>query len=591
MDGLLKSTKQKEVEEEFSFKKLFVPFTTLKAIHWIIIIGLIVYFNGLFNGFVLDDIYQIVNNTYTHSFTNIVTFFTGSTFYNGGTTSLAGAYYKPLLTTYFAAIYTLFGANPFAFHFLQLVLHIVNACLVLLLFKKFFKLSLSFVLSLIFLVHPINSEAVFYIADAQDILFFFFGVIALYLITIAKSQKAFLFITIFLALSLLSKETGLLSIIISIIYAYLYKRKYFIPLLISSFAIFAGYLLLRVSAMGLYTKAASGAIDRHTLTERLINIPAMFLFYIKQFVFPLNLSVSYQWAYKQITVTTFYLPLLIDILFIALTISIAIILKRKNSMFFKSYLFFFCWFFSSILFHMQFFPLDATVAERWFYFPIVGLLGMIGVVLTVLPTKPQKAIIVILTVFLILLLGVRTFIRSFDWRNEFTLVSHDVMVSHNDYYLEDAVSIDLARQGRYKEAKAYIEQSVHDFPFYTNINTLGIIYTHEGNYTKAKEAYLQALRYGNFYFTYENLGGLTIVSGKPKENIALLTNILKKYPYDDKLWLYLAIVEYRQKNIDDAKTAISNAYQINPSDTNAYYLYKMTKKQPINVNINTTPGS
>ena len=95
----------------------------------------------------------------------------------------------------------------------------------------------------------------------------------------------------------------------------------------------------------------------------------------------------------------------------------------------------------------------------------------------------------------------------------------------------------------------------------------------------------------NFYLTYENLGGLTIVSGKPKENIALLTNILKKYPYDDKLWLYLAIVEYRQKNIDDAKTAISNAYQINPSDTNAYYLYKMTKKQPINVNINTTPGS
>jgi cytochrome c-type biogenesis protein CcmH/NrfG len=70
-----------------------------------------------------------------------------------------------------------------------------------------------------------------------------------------------------------------------------------------------------------------------------------------------------------------------------------------------------------------------------------------------------------------------------------------------------------------------------------------------------------------------------------------LTNTLKKYPYDDKLWLYLAIVEYRQKNTDDAKTAISNAYQINPNYTNAYYYYKINNNQPVNIKINTIPKS
>jgi len=47
---------------DFSFKNYFIPFTNFKAINWIIDIGLIVYINGLFNGFVIDDSLQIVNN-------------------------------------------------------------------------------------------------------------------------------------------------------------------------------------------------------------------------------------------------------------------------------------------------------------------------------------------------------------------------------------------------------------------------------------------------------------------------------------------------------------------------------------------------
>jgi len=62
-------------DSEFSFKNYFVPLTNAKAITWIVMIGIIVYANMLFNGFVWDDIGQIVTNGDIHSLSNIWSFF------------------------------------------------------------------------------------------------------------------------------------------------------------------------------------------------------------------------------------------------------------------------------------------------------------------------------------------------------------------------------------------------------------------------------------------------------------------------------------------------------------------------------------
>ena len=100
MDGLIiKTTEKKEVEEEFSFKKFFVPFTTLKAIHWIIIIGIIVYANALFNGFVWDDITYLIRNNQVHQ-VNLIAAFQHNFFNTQGQ-------YRPLSIIYFSIIYTM----------------------------------------------------------------------------------------------------------------------------------------------------------------------------------------------------------------------------------------------------------------------------------------------------------------------------------------------------------------------------------------------------------------------------------------------------------------------------------------------------
>ena len=192
-------------------ESLSVWLTPKKAIFILLGTGFLVYFNSLFNGFVFDDEYQVVNNELIRSLTNFPQFFRGSTFYFEGQSELQGTYYKPVMTTVYSVLYTLFGPRPLFFHFFQLLMHITNAILVFLSIKyllyqetnKNHTLS-SFLAALLFLIHPINQESVAFIADLQEILFFFFGIFAL-LLTI----KGFKILSIFplLFLSLLSKET------------------------------------------------------------------------------------------------------------------------------------------------------------------------------------------------------------------------------------------------------------------------------------------------------------------------------------------------------------------------------------------------
>ena len=354
---------QEQPEDDFSLTYFFSPLNTPKALFIIVTVGLIVFTNGLFNGFVADDGSQIIDNPVIHSISNIFSFFSGSTFYNGGVLN-RGVYYKPLLNTFFSFVYIVFGPVSFWFHFFQIGLHIANASILFLLLKRFFRLSLALFFSLVFLVHPINSEAVFYISASQEMLFFFFGMVALHILTKAQSQKQLLLATGFLLLSLLSKESGILFFGAALAYTAMFRRRYILPLLGYLSTAFVVYILLRIHAIGALTYPSNAPIGSLSLLQRLINTPAMFLVYLKTLFFPRDLSSSYQWAYTQIDLSNFLFPLLIDLSFIAIICSMASVLHKKHpKQYFKTYTFFAIWFFIGILLHLQIFPLDATASS------------------------------------------------------------------------------------------------------------------------------------------------------------------------------------------------------------------------------------
>ena len=132
-------------------------------------LGLTVYLNILRNTFVWDDKGFVYSAPFAHPLYTLSWIFEAQ----------GQAVFRPLLYLYLNGISIISQGSPIIIHLLQLSLHIINAVFVFLLFKKFFRESIAFFLALIFAVHPIQVEAVSYMAAGSNIVVFLLGILAI----------------------------------------------------------------------------------------------------------------------------------------------------------------------------------------------------------------------------------------------------------------------------------------------------------------------------------------------------------------------------------------------------------------------------
>jgi protein O-mannosyl-transferase len=570
-------------QEEFSFKNYFIPFTTTKAIHWIIIIGLIVYGNMLFNGFVIDDNGQILTNPLVHSLSSIFTIL-----FNQSSAQLSTNYFRPIPSIFYVFIYTFFQDTAFPYHLIQLLIHITNTVLIFLILKKFIKLNFSFFLSLIFLVHPINEETVVYIANLQDVLFMFFGLSAFYLLQLKSDKRKYFFCgIIFLLFSVLSKETGFLFILITFLYLYLFKDK---RLSIYSYCVTGIgiiYLILRLISRVPLEKDPLVPIMRMSFGERIINIPAIGFYYIKTLLFPQYLVALHSWIITKVQFNNFYVPLFLDILFIFLVIFIFLFVSKKSSEK-KIAILFFVWFVIGLLFHLQIFPIDMTVADHYFYFPFVGLLGLLGLFLQkLIVNEKYKKILLVFVAILIMLLSIRTIIRNTNWSNQQILIAHDIKIAHNDYLIEFTYGLDLLQENNYNAAFPYIIQSLKLYPqSWKAWLALGAIYYQKGDLKQAQESYQKSISIRNSSLAYEDLGLILLKNHTDlSKTVIFLRRATLLYPQSEKLWYYRLIVEYKLGNYDKALLSARSYYLLNGGTESQDIYTHILQNQKVNFNL------
>ncbi|MDO9027396.1 MAG: tetratricopeptide repeat protein [Candidatus Roizmanbacteria bacterium] len=480
----------------------------MKKILVIVVLGFLIYCLSLSNGFVWDDEVMFQK---AGSIPNTV-------------------YFRPAISAVYSTIYNVFGPRPFFFHFFQLIFHIGTAILIYYLFRRFFKETISLILALIFLVHPANVEAVSFASAMQEVAFTLTGIIGLYLfvssenLSIAKVFSA----TFLLLIALLMKETAIVFFVLVFCYLVLFKRKQNNVLV--SYSIFAVillmvYLLVRFSSGNTYVQGQGlFPIMRVSLATRLINIPSIILYYLSKFFYPINLAIAQHWVIKSPSFINFFLPLILEILLFLSAVIYSI--KKKD----KTFVFFFLWFLVGLVPHLQIIPLNMTVAERWLYFPMIGLLGMIGII----ASKIKNGQIILIMV--IILFSLRTFFRTLDWRNGLTLYSHDIKDT-SSFDLQNNMGVELFRIGKFNQAKKYFEISTKLAPYWwVNWNNLGAIYEREKNYPKAVKYYQKAIDNGQYYLAYENLAKILVLHGNnQKKTEDFLKKALEIFPENQNL--------------------------------------------------------
>lgn len=524
--------------------------------------GVATFFNGLANAFQGDDAYQIVNNPPVHSIGNLFQFFSASTFYNGE--KLSGEYYRPLMTTVYSVIYTIFGAHPMVFHIVQLSVYIGAAFLLYLVLKHFLKQLLAFGLALVFLVHPINSQVVYSIPTMQDALFFFFGMLAIWILIYRKSTKSLRYAAGCLFLALLAKEAGWLFVIMAVLYVWWFDKdrlKSFLGILVLPLVIYGA---LKLNAVGLHHSQRAAPIDSVSLASRLLTAPSIVLFYLITLVFPRHLASTRYWVYSSFSVQHVLVPLLVIAIVVgAFVLGSRIVRQKLPKKAYKSYVFFGIWTVLGIVPYLQIVPLDMTVCETWFYFATAGLLGMVGLIIQTVkwrkwPVWPQLAIIV-LAVLIIGGLSIRSAVRGSDYRSQYVLAQHDVLVEPGNYSALNNISQHLIDHQQYKGAAKYAQRSIDIYPVVSNYNNLGVSRQQSGDYPGAVQAYTQALKYNDLSVIYENLSLILIVYSDPTTAGQFLQKAITTHPHDFKLWVYTAVFEGARGNNAGAKTAITNA--------------------------------
>lgn len=562
----------------------------LYLITFLLIMAFIVFGPSLFGNFVWDDEEQIQTNVIIRNLSNIPYLFTSSTFNTGGA-GLFGWYYKPLMTVTFALNYFIWNLNPFGYHLFDMLLHFTNAVLVFFLFKKIFSKqtpfakSTSFLLSLIFLVHPAITEAVAYVSSTQELLFTFFFLIA-FLFTFSFLEKKtntflkFFSINLFFLLSLLSKESGIIAIPIIITFIFIFYRSKTLLFVIASFITFSFYLILRfpVAKTPFFQHSKVVPISAASFLERVQTIPFEIFSYIRLTFFPKDLFISQNFVIEKTNDPRFYLTLPFVLLFLFLLFFY--FLKTRS----KLYLFFLFWLIFAFSILLNLYPLDMTIAERWLYAPLIGILGLFGVVLSNIGEKKNRLFffLIVLILFVLPLFAIRTFTRTIQWTNELSLFENDIKYNPNSYDLQNNYGVSLFREGKYKEAKELFKRSINlSTSWWASYNNLGVVYEKEGNLDRAKLFYSLAIQNGQYYLAYENLGALKLKTEKPEEAIKFLKNALLYLPYNEQLNRFAAISYYRINATDSAKIYAQRAYKLAPTNYNYNLIQKIMNGQPL----------
>lgn len=434
-----------------------------------LVLTAVAYLTSLSNSFVYDDFDYIIDNPLIKAdspqFKDI---FTSSYPPQHPEQNL----YRPLITITYIIDKGLWGISEQPrgqltfFHVSNLIFHL---CVVSLLYflivslppvnQSSSKILIATICAVIYGVHPMLTESVAWIAGRAEILSALFSLLSLCLFLQAIRARGKGFSYLFCAwlafvLALLSKENAIVLPFIVLLILYWisfyekveWKKIWMAPVgyFVLGFLYYSSRQFI-FNGIDLKEQAYVGVVDSFT---RILVSCKVLVRYLWMIFFPYGQSVFHEVEVERL-ISTFSLIILGGLL------AIGIIYRKKAPWFLFGLAFFFVAIFpvSNLLI-----PIGAVMAERFIYFPLVGLILALAFALS-MEKKRVPVYIALLLGLIVIHHVVKTGVRNRDWKNDRTLWASAVKVYPGSFLVHAQLGFAEASAGNQVSAYQALEKS------------------------------------------------------------------------------------------------------------------------------------
>ncbi len=486
------------------------------------------YGNILVGDFVFDDNIFIENNLQIRSPSNVEEIYSSSTTAGSGLTG--DNFYRPNQQFIYMLLYSFGGLTPFFFHLVPVLLHILNGFLIFILFTRLgISRRVSFFGSLLFLLHPILTQAVSYVSGLSEPLVAstILGTLLVFLKVLEggdykRFHKLLLLGSAIFAVGLFSKESQMVALpLMGIILMFKWpsrERERILRALVfigTLAVLFLIYLYARVNFLnftGVIGLTGEFNIYTNSVWVRISTFVHILPEYFKMMLWPWHLYYEKPYmAYDSYASVQSAVGL--GIIVIGFISSIYSLWKGKGEVFLGV-----TWFFIALLPVSGIIPTNSMYLEHWLYIPIIGLIFCLCSLSNSLSDKLStraKEVAAYIFILILLLFSCRIMARNIEWGDPVKFYENEIRYTQSSARIYNNLAMELADRGDCIAAVHHYEKAIllNDSYPQTHHN-LARCLEEMGQLEQAGSEYLKALYIEpNFSYSINGLYNLLSVVG------------------------------------------------------------------------------
>ena len=608
--------KQVQKNSNFVWRSLFA----------IVVLGLLIYSNSYDCGFQLDDKHTIINNEVIKNISN--------------TNGMWDLDHRRFLAYYsFAVNYHYGELNVYGYHFVNLIIHLLNSSLVffitLLLFKSpvlknnavaSHASAIALITGLLFVSHPLATGSVTYIVQrmASMVALFYFLSVVLYMkarLSDTKIKYWFFAGSLLAFISAIHTKENAYTLPFALFLIELYffsTKKIILNFKDYRILVFLGGLVVLISiilsnfSFSVFNPKLPSEFNTVTITTSnyFFTQLSVIVKYIQLLFLPVNQNLDYDFP---IANSLFEIPTLINGLILLSLVILALFLYNRNKIFSFGIL----WFFLTLSIESSIIPISDVIFEHRTYIPSFGFFIIISSGIYLFLWDKYKTIAILVPMLLIVSNAALTYQRNKVWKNEITMWSDVILKSPNKArgYLNlgyaygnekqwDKAILNFNKVNQIspkKHAAAYynlgiaywtIEQKELAMDNYTTAIKVdsnyadayygrGVGYYYLNEYDKALADYSKAISIKPRPELYFNRGMIFANKQKWKEAISDFSKAIETTKNKPDLYYNRAIVYGNNNEWDKAVADLTMTLQLNPQYKSAYsqreYAYSKLK--------------